>query len=277
MAIHNLKRIPPLTERDMHYQLYRGFIAALSTKELCEFIDLKFRHTKLERKLILDKLSKDIARKCTEDHETLFLNLVEVADQQETFHQKMYCASFIEVFLPYVPKQDRKTAIKFLLDSKYVYNRRRAYFFLESHGCVGFRTQLVNNWKTYQEMEILPIFLKWFSPFALTGIFENIWSFYQDWDWLDYHGLLLRNRLVAKTAAITSEYMDKLRELDPVSFIFAMKELGKPVEDKFALDVFEKDRRGFLLAWFGEMRLEKVLSEIQNNESVFSEQSQHIA
>ena len=46
-----------------------------------------------------------------------------------------------------------------------------------------------------------------------------------------------------------------------------MKENGQPVDNDFALEVFYKERKGFLLAWFGEMHMDDVLAEIQKDEA----------
>ena len=114
-----------MEERGLYYQLYRGYVAALSTRELCTFIESHFTFTKLERKLLLDRLAKDVSHKCTKEHENLFTKLLDVADQQESYLQKMYYAKFIEALLPHVSKELQGMAVDFFLKSEYVYNRRR--------------------------------------------------------------------------------------------------------------------------------------------------------
>ena len=273
MIIQHLRNIPPLEERGLYYQLYRGYVAALSTRELCTFIESHFTFTKLERKLLLDRLAKDVSHKCTKEHENLFTKLLDVADQQESYLQKMYYAKFIEALLPHVSKELQGMAVDFFLKSEYVYNRRRAYTFLETNDLNEFHKQLVKNWRELQDHEILPVFLKTFSSSRLTEIFDSIWEYYGESEWLDYREMIVRNRLVAKTAQCTMVYMDCLRQSDPVSFIFAMKENGQPVDNDFALEVFYKERKGFLLAWFGEMHMDDVLAEIQKDEAIFADGS----
>ena len=114
MIIQHLRNIPPLEERGLYYQLYRGYVAALSTRELCTFIESHFTFTKLERKLLLDRLAKDVSHKCTKEHENLFTKLLDVADQQESYLQKMYYAKFIEALLPHVSKEPPRNGCRLL-------------------------------------------------------------------------------------------------------------------------------------------------------------------
>ena len=259
-----IRNIPPLSEKNLFYYLYRGYIAALTTSQLSELILADFNHTKLEHALLLYRLEEDVSSVCTKDHEILFERLLQRIKSIEPYLQKMRCAKFIEVLLPFVSNELQNSALDYFLKSDYRNDRRRAYKFFNNHELSGFENQLLKNWQELRDPEILPLFLQ-FPSSRIVSVFDSIFEFYGEGSaWLDFADLVLRNRLIAQTTDITMEYVDRLKESDPISYLFAMKEANRSVDSDFAIKIFGKEKKGFLLAWFGKMRLLDVLTKIHS-------------
>jgi len=93
-------------------------------------------------------------------------------------------------------------------------------------------------------------------------------------EWLDFPIKILRNNLYAKLCTKILKYfpdsITNLKESDPISYIHIMKDSGRIVDPDYALGVFKDypSSRRYLLYWFGQMKLWKLIKKIKNISSL---------
>lgn len=259
-----LKKIGEVTEKNEIYYILKGILTNLSPDEIYRFLDFKFEQNVLIRDLIFRKISRDIELNKAGGYEKLFNKLLTIFDSLPTYHKKQACAKFLYGMFPGMSEKKQKELARLLLKSKYVNDQKRAYWILRKVWDKSFIKLAIKSLKKFESPEILYLLVYKLPIDELRKNSDLIYNLLTEDLEYDFHSKILRNIFLAKVSNKYSKEISKLKNKDPISYIFIQKEMGSKVDPDYALKAYRGYDRSiyFMPKWFAEMKMWKELDEI---------------
>jgi hypothetical protein len=254
--------INDLIESDFYWQrgsLVSACIACLSPEETCDFLDLGFNQTYQLRRAIARQIGRDIERQIEDCHFSLIRQLMHVV-KDLPYNKKRGWASFLGVLLDYLPADLQREVIEFILASSYVIIRRKAYRKLASDWDAGYLPLIADAWETHKDPRCAALII---DKFPLSFLQHQLVELEKA---LAKLGPWYLSRLFLRVGAADFNTLERLLQLDEVSFAYVSAKLQRPLSEAQARQLFERnwqDERAGLLVWsFGQMGLWSVITEI---------------
>ena len=240
------------------YTIISSLIYSLTPNEACSFLNLTFEQDYRVRRYILRKISNDISKSYTTTHKKLIAILIKKLDEKK-FSRKESCAFSLNFLIDSLPTKSRRKIIDAFLTSKSSRNRDRALKRLNADWDKKYFELVEQVWHSFHDNYCLEIILNHFSTKFLLENHKEILQYAQPYQ---------TSKLFLKIGESNPELLDKLKEIDAISFCYVLAKFNKVVSDKTAKTILNnnyKDERIGLLLWsFGQMGLWDTIVEYDN-------------
>ncbi|GAH04185.1 unnamed protein product, partial [marine sediment metagenome] len=184
-----------------------------------------------------------------------------------SYFKKESASLILNALCPYISESNRNKLLCYFLKSNYRNNRKRAYIYILDNWSPKYQKIIERTWETYGDDEIINLLVAKMPKSFLLKNFKEISSNFEEKDLeYDFRLKILRNRFYARIFDRIPSELKKLKDEDPISFIFIMKERGNKIEPSWAIEIYKKfPRSRFLSRWYAEMGLWKdILKKDQN-------------
>ncbi|HYX06467.1 MAG TPA: hypothetical protein VE912_07005 [Bacteroidales bacterium] len=245
-----------------HSYLFNGYLQSLNPKQTVSVLDLNFDQDSRNRRYILGKIYEDADNKFESFHENLVYNLF-TKFLELPYRKINSCGYSLSFLYPILPDYQKKDVLDFFLKNTYVSMRRRGYKILQDDWDNNFRSQIIENWHEFHDVEIAKIMINHFDiAFSKNYIkeFEDLLG--DDW---------YIRKLYLKIASIDRSILDYIKTKDEVTYCYLMVKLDEKISEKESLNIYENnsnDERVGLLIWcFGKMKLWETLEIIEKDTS----------
>lgn len=263
-----LHSFPEIKEKDNKYYLFLGIVSGLNGLETVEIIDSCLNQDIFKRKVLLSKILTSAASWPKSINDILFNKIFSSLGVLNSYFKKESASMILVSLCPYISAINQKKLLLFFLKSDYKNNRKRAYAYLLENWSQQYQGDVEEAWKAYDDEEIINLLINKMPREFLLEYFEKISSNFEEEDLdYDFHLKILRNRFYSRIAKDIPAELEKLKSKDPISFIFVMKECGKKIDPKWAVEIYRKlpQSRKYLPRWYAEMGLwEEILKGNQN-------------
>ena len=226
-----------------------ALINALLPSEACAFFDLSFEEDFQIRQYLIKRIANDIRIEYLPEHKTLVSCLCNTLEKKK-FAKRNSCASCINSLFDELPVKEQEFILKLFLSSQYKANRERGLKILRHNWNAKYQETVENIWKEYKDTTSLRVILEKFPEEYLVehiDVFIPHVKFYQ------------LSKLFLRLADINEKILDKLKNVDEISYSYVLTKLNRVLSNKDANEILEKnykdDRIGLLLWCFGKMKL----------------------
>lgn len=251
--------------KDEDYYIFSGLLNCLEPKELIKSFDCRFILTKLKRKVIIYKIVSDINNGHLQKYLQFFRNLLKNISSLDSYHKQQACSQFLTDLYEYLPSDLKNKLIDYLLFSNYKNDRKRGYYLLSNYWRDSFKKILEKAFLEYLDFDAVRIIIDKMKPAYLYKNHSTLNEFFPDEELeIDFELLKLRNKFLIKIFDFAkSSIILHLKDKDPISYIFIMKEKKKKIDEDFAYNTFLNTRRNSLITWYGQMGLWNVILKIK--------------
>jgi len=253
-----LHNFPEIKEKNDKYYLFFGIVFGLSGSAVVKVVDLCLDREILKRKILLNKITSSAANWPININNALFDKLFLSLKTLGSYFKKESASMMLSALCPYVSTSRQKKLLLFFLKSKYKNNRKRAYVYLFDHWSQQYNKDIEVAWKTHRDEEIIRLLVNKMPREFLLRHFKEISDNFKEEDlYYDFHLKILRNQFYSRIVDDIPNELERLKDSDPISFIFIIKESGKKVDPKWAIEIYKKlpTSRKYLPKWYSEMRL----------------------
>ena len=264
--------IEQIIKNDCEWQkntLVSALISCLPPDKACEFLDLKFFQEFDIRRIILRKIGKDIETDIQPCHNQLVEQMIKTFDSLP-YKKKNSCGYCLSYLYHYFPEETQSVILNFLIKSKYVGMRRRAYKVLKHNWSDTHQSTVKNSWQQHKDLECALLIVQSF-PLA-----------YIQKQFLELERVIIQAppwhvaKLFLRIATVDSSKLKRLAELDEITYAYVSAKSKQPFTERQALHIFENnkldDRIGLLLWCFGQMGLWSVLVKISNQAEILEKE-----
>lgn len=238
--------------------LFNAFVSSLSPTEACSALDLNFEQESPRRQAILRKIARDMQTEFGECHYSLIYNLI-CGCERLPYNKKRACIYCLSYLYHCLPESTQDQLLRFFLDSRYVAIRRTGYKKLRKSWNSSCETLAEDTFRVHQDQECAQLIIDYFSTEYLK---ENLAVLQEKVVRSPYLA-----RLYLRVAEVVPSILERLFELDKITFAYVCAKLGRSFEHEQALAIFEQnkydDRLGLLIWCFGQMGLWPVLETIK--------------
>lgn len=256
--------------------LTSAFISCLAPEETCQLLDLDFHQEFTTRRLILRKIERDIGNHgFKECHYELVDRLVGVLGTLP-YNKKNGCAGCLSYLYDYAPQDIRHRLLRFFLESKYVFLRRRGYRKLFFDWDASHENLITEVWNTRYDSDCAWLIIYRFPVEYLREHFDELLEQAVD----TWHS----TKLYLRVSEIDFSKAEYLAQTDEIRYAYVCAKLGRTFDADTALSMFERNKYdeelGLLIWCFGQMRLWSVLKTIEQDldeEELWLERSRRIA
>jgi len=262
--INIIKNYGNFNEKNEDYYIFSGLLNCLGPQELIKSFDYSFNLGKLKRKVFIYKIIFDINNGHSQEYEQFFTNLSNNISSLDSYHKKQACSQFLTDLYEYIPSDLQNELTDYLLFSNYKNDRKRGYHLLAVYWRDSFKKILEKAFLEYLDFDAVEIIIDKMSPTYLYNNYSTLNEFFQDEElrW-DFELLKLRNKFLIKIFDFAKKsIIPDLREKDPISYIFIMKESKEKIDEDFAYNTFLNTRRNSLITWYGQMGLWNAILKI---------------
>lgn len=256
-VIDFILKFPEIKEKDEKYYLFLGIISGLHSKEFLNILDTCLVQDIFKRKILINKVSISAPIWKVSDNDALFEKVYSIIDSLDSYFKKESASLILAAHLPYISKSNQDKLLNYFLQSKYTNNRKRAYEYLLNNWSSEYLKAVEKAWQDYEDYDIINLLINKIPEKFLVDNIEKISGHFNEED-IEYDLRLkvLRNRFYARIMDKIPSKIQKLKNDDPISFIFIMKECGKRIEPAWAIKIYKKfPKSRFLSRWYAEMGL----------------------
>jgi len=260
-------KFPEIKEKDEKYYFFLGIVSGLNSKEFLAILDTCLIQDIFKRKILINKASASAPIWKISDNDDLFKKVYSVIDSLDSYFKKESASMILVAVLSYISKSNQYKLLNYFLQSKYTNNRKRAYEYLLNKWSPEYLKVVEKAWQDYEDYSIINLLINKTPKEFLVDNREKISSYFNE-DNLEYDFRLkiLRNMFYARIFDEIPSVIRKLKNDDPISFIFIMKECNKKIEPTWAIEIYKKfPRSRFLSRWYAEMGLWKEILKIEQN------------
>lgn len=263
--IDYIKDFDEIVNKDSNYFIFNGLLECLTPEEVCLVVESLIKKGINKRKLIAKKLNKDLKINNKECHEKLFKKLLKNIDSLSTYYQKEFVSLILVDLASYMKPILQEELVKYFLNSRYINNRKRAYWFISKNWDKKFSTLIVDSWKKYYDEKILYLLITKVDKKILFENFDSINEMFADAeDFFDTK--VLRNYFYVNIAEFIPKIIESLKDKDPISYIFINKQIGNKIDIEYAKRIYKNNSQSqrYLAYWYGQMGMWKLLQELKS-------------
>jgi len=240
--------------------IVNALVHALSPEDACDFLDLTFQQEYHVRRYLLRKISHDISSYFTASHKKLLSQLYENLSDKK-FPRKETCSYCLDFLYDSLPSKEKNKLLTFFLSSKSIRNRDRAYKKIKAEWNNKHKIKIVNNWNQFKDPYCLGIIVDYFP---VEYLIEN------HTELMNHCAPFQRPRLFLKIAKEVPELLNKLREIDQISYAYVLVKLKKTLSESEAKEILKNNnqdeaRIGLLIWCFGQMGLWDAIIDYDQN------------
>jgi len=263
--VETIKKYGKIIEKDTNYFIFSGLLNCLNPQETVEAFNFNFDFGISKRGLFIYKITSDIKKGIKKLHIDFFKKLLNTIYSLDTYHKKQACSQFLFELFNYMPFPQQDQLIKYLLLSQYKNDRKRAYDLLSIHWSSEYKKILEKVFLEFSDFQAVDLLIEKMSSKYLFKNIDQIYPFFLG-EYLDFEELKLRNKLLIKVSKFVKyTLIRKLKEKDPISYIFIAKESNLKVDEKFAFELFCKhSHKNNLISWYGQIGLWDTILKIKN-------------
>ena len=229
--------------------ILNSLIQSLSDSEVCSLFDLTFKQEYHIRHYILKKISDDISKKFTTDHQNLIKTLLKKL-REKGFDKKECCAFSLDFMYNKLPLRYKNLILRSFLNSKSSRNRNRALKRINSEWHNRYIKTIESIWDCHKDSSCLDIIINHFPNDFLLSNYNELKLF------ADQYQL---SRLFIRIGSLKHELLEELKNIDQITYSYVLAKLNKRFDSQQASEILKnnhKDKRIGLLLWcFGKMEL----------------------
>lgn len=285
-----LSKISVISEKNDLYYVFKGLLFNLEPEEVCNYFDVKLSQDSYKKDLIIDKILKDlniyqdirtksygvsggeVDKKRVRVYLTLFKKLLTRVRKAENYRFNQQYAKFLYRMCPAMPISWQKELLKYFLASEYRSNQRRALEYLSRNWDLDFSDDVIRLWcENYFDVALKVVIWRVDNKYLNSEVLKAIDEYFgeaQDEGYFEYNYDLkiLRNKFYSRFASRCADSINKIKEIDPISYIYIKKECGEMVEQGYAIKTYRDNVKGrkYLPRWYAEMGMSDVLDFIIN-------------
>lgn len=246
--------------------LASAYCFCLTPSQACEFLRLCVTERTELRNAAIRKVCVDIDNSLDDCHRRLLKNLLSVFSETDARGRQSlgYCLSMIA---DHVPDVERRTIQEIFLKSKYVGVRKRGYKCVSAYTVMP--QELVQKaWEQFKDSECAWVIVKTFpTEFLVQQRGELAAAFTEGWQFA---------RLYIRIAEIRPNLLSELRDIDEISYCYALVKLGRKIALKEVVKIIDNnsgDERLGLLVWsIGRLHMWKALRHVESQLPAIQEQ-----
>lgn len=266
--IHNF---PEIKEKNGKYYLYLGIVSGLSAKEISTVINDWLEQDIFKRKILLNKVMTSSAQWSVEENNKIFNKIYDLKDRLSSYFKKESASMILMALFPNISKNYQNKLAKDFSQSKYKNNRKRIYNYFNKNWSPGCQKIIEKAWQDFKDEEAIGLIVSRMSrDFSLKN-FDIISNYFNEEDLsFDFYRRVLRNRLYARIYNDIPSTIRRLKDSDPISFIYIKKERREKIDTLRAIEIYKKNFQSrFLARWYSEMGLWEDI--LKNNLDLLSE------
>lgn len=265
-----IRNFPEIKEKNDKYYLFLGIISGLNSSEVLDILDRCLTRNIFKRKILINKIAMTASTWKKADNDALFEKVYSMFSLLDSYFKKESASIILTTLCPYVSVSNQNKLLHYFLQSGYKNNRKRAYTHLQTSWSPEYQGIIEKTWQTYNDEEIINLLVAKMPKDFLLKNFDEISSHFEEKD-IDYNFYLkiLRNKFYARIVDDISSELKKLKNKDPISFIFIMKDCGKKIDPSWAMEIYKKipQSRKYLPRWYADMGLWKDI--LKKNLNIF--------
>lgn len=234
-----------------------AFVSTLTDDEAISLIETSIDEPFKLRRSIVRRVKNDIEENFQDKHLIIVKRLFQLLDQSKgNSREKIaYC---IKELLTAFPYEAPINYLKILLDSKYVTIRRRAYNIIKNKWFDEYIELIKGVFYKNCDIEAARIFI---NKLPLSYL-ESSFDFLDKVTQYDFIRRKLYLRLIEQSPSI----IERLKDEDPVTYVYMRCKAEKPLTHDEALELFFKaqptDKSGIMIWAIGKMGLSQTLEEL---------------
>lgn len=262
-----IRRFPEIKEKDSGYYLFLGIISGFNSQETLNVLGTCLNQDIFKRKILLNKITISAPRWTKNNNDVLFEKAYSLLGSLNFYFKKESASMILIGLCPHISKLNQNKLLHYFLQSEYKNNRKRAYTYLLDNWSSRYQEIVEKTWRAYNDDEIINLIVAKMPGGFLLKNFKELSSHFKEEDLeYDFRLKILRNRFYARIFDSIPSELKKLKNKDPISFIFVIKERGKKIDPPWAIEIYKKfPRSRFLSRWYAEMGLWKdILKKDQN-------------
>lgn len=256
-----IRKFPEIKEKNGKYYLFFGIVSGFNSQETLAILNTCLSQGIFKRKILLNKIIRSVSNWTENSNNALFQKVYSLVDSLDSYFKKESAALILASLLPYISQSNRNKLLYYFLRSKYKNNRKRAYVYLLSNWSKIYQKIVIKTWQDFDDNKIVNLLVSKMPKSFLIENFEKLSSYLtEEYSEHDFHLKILRNRFYARIFYYIPSELEKLKNKDPISFIFIMKECNKKIDPLWAIEIYKKfSQSHFLSRWYAEMGLWKVI------------------
>ncbi len=258
MNINNvIKKFPEINEKNSGYYLYIGLISGLPPKQLQLIITDNLEEEILKRKIILNNILFSAKKWTRNENNALFDQVFKLKDTLSTYYKKENASLVLMTLFPFVSKNRQISLINNFSQSNYRNNRKRIYSYFYHNWSPLCEKIVEMSWLKYQDPELVGLIIGKMPAEFLKSNFKNLRDYFDDESLeYDFFRKRIRNNLYIRAHDKASRIIEKLKDTDPISYIFIKKELKEKLDILWAIKIYKKFAYSrYLARWYSEMGL----------------------
>lgn len=263
-----IRSFPEIREKDDKYFLFLGIISGLDNTEIIEILNLCLDQDIFKRKILLNKIVSSVSSWSKNVNDNLFKKIFSSLGTLNSYFKKESASMMLSGLCPYISAINQKKLLHYFLQSNYKNNRKRAYAYLLDNWSLKYQIVVEKAWQVYNDEEIISLLVARIPRSFLLKNFKDISCHFEEEDLdYDFHLKVIRNKFYARIVEDISSELKQLKDKDPISFIFIMKECGRKIDPGWAMEIYRKFPRSrkYLPRWYAEMKLWKEIIKIDRH------------
>ncbi len=259
-----LKNFGTLEKKDKRYYLFRAFLLCLNVQETRDLIQIDFSQDILTRFLITKKIIDDLKVGQNKNLTKLVEEILERIATLTSYHKKQAASKFLTEIFDFLEPEYQDTVMAYLFNSPYINDRKRSYGLLMKKFDESYTEKLLEHLNQYDGDYPLAVIVSCCQPKVLNENFDLINKYFED-DLIQYDWQLLkiRTKFYARLLNLRPKFINQLKQKDPISYMYVMKETGKKIDSDMAWKAFMANpNRSSLFRLFSDLKLWDVLIKI---------------
>lgn len=256
---------PELTEKNKRYYLYLGLVAGLSAKEVLLVISYVLEQEVLKRKILLDNIMFSTGKWTRADNNEIFKKVYNSKNILSSYYKKESASIILMFLFPRVSRKHQNLLMKDFSQSRYKNNRKRIYKYFYKTWTPHYEFIVENAWINFKDEDAISLVInKMPREFLLRYFNELMYYFEEESLAYDFYLRKLRNRLYIRLNNDIPSEIEKLKIIDPISYIFIKKECKEKLDTSWAIKIYKKfSNSRFLARWYSEMGLWQDILQIK--------------
>jgi hypothetical protein len=265
--INYIKKFSVTIDSKYKLVLLNGLLWCLSSEELEKLFDFFIKQNVGVRRIFFSRILKD---KSISINIKLSNHIIEIIDEIDEYPKRESVSKFLFDLASKLELDDAIIIFRKLILSKFRNDRKRAINMLAKYELYSEIYYIEKSWLKYEDERLIKFILYNSSEkFILKyqKLIEEIFEEYDEEDLMAFFNIkILRNKYLSRTMKVNEEKIIELKDTDPISYLYIMKEANKKVEMEYAIKNFGNPSayRHFLPVWFAKMNMWDTLVKLSN-------------